>query len=191
MAKRIEELNCSLDWNKIPVEKIRKIAKLNKDRSGASQAEAVFKDYFINKRGMTNEQWQEQYDAIAPTWEWYRTHAIHPNDPMMVGYLKEVWDKFSCGLAAYIQFYLQPPLMDLPYHYDGRSTNINFVYPHEEVSPLTIEGKDFYYDNFVFDGGYQKHMVRGSASPRFMMQICFWEVPYDKVVQELRRQNHV
>ena len=122
---------------------------------------------------MTNEQWQEQYDAIAPTWEWYRTHAIHPNDPMMVGYLKEVWDKFSCGLAAYIQFYLQPPLMDLPYHYDGRSTNINFVYPHEEVSPLTIEGKDFYYDNFVFDGGYQKHMVRGSASPRFMMQICF------------------
>ena len=102
MAKRIEELNCSVDWDKIPVEKIQKIAKLNKDRSGAPQAEAVFKDYFINKRGMTNEQWQEQYDAIAPTWEWYRTHAIHPSDPMMEGYLRDVWEKFSCGLAAYI-----------------------------------------------------------------------------------------
>ena len=167
----IAAVNYSIDWSRIPIDKIRYEMKQH------SQVEYVLNAYPTEGKSEEHIQaWKEVFDF------WY-TWRIDKNQ--LRGYLKQISDEVGVGLNTNLTFYYLPPYKTLLPHYDIRSCNVNFVLG-EDIAPINFdEYGDFHYPSFVFNGKDHQHSVMNRSSERFTLQVGYFNVEYEEVKRRL------
>ena len=170
------ELEYEIDWNKIPVEKIKELmVPYAKDR-----------DYVENK-WRTRLQYQgdpTQGLDLMNNWGVFRIEA-----PKLNGYLKKINQDIGRGLSSNITFTHLPPGYEVDFHVDIRTASANFVYS-EDPAPLRFLDEEFPYTEFLFNGFDNKHSISTkNGSERFVMHVAFFHSPYETIYRCLERAN--
>lgn len=184
MHPPIAEIDYPIDWNKIPVDRVKQnlIPFFSKDNLDYLYEQAV-------EHGVeTDEEVADTIKRAANSSEkgylpWWKTLRLEKNQ--LRGYLKQINDDLGFGLNENMTFYWYPAHVTLPMHVDIRSCSINLVLS-DRLAPLRFkEYGDFYYDSFIFDGLHNPHTVPIEWSERFTLQLAFFGVPYEEVRRRL------
>ena len=191
MHPPIAEIDYPIDWNRIPIEKIKQglIPFFSKDNLDYLYEQAV-------KHGVDTDK--EVVDTMSRAANsrakgylpWWKTFRLEKRQ--LKGYLKQINDDLGFGLNENITFYWYPGNVTLPMHVDIRSCSINLVLntPECELAPLRFkEYGDFYYEQFVFDGLNNQHQVPIKWSERLTLQLAFFGVPYEEVRKRLEKNG--
>lgn len=102
------------------------------------------------------------------------------NDP----YVDSIMRDF--GIKGKARFYWQEANSLLPMHTDnGTSCSINFILS-DDPAPVTIEGKDYYYEQAVLDTT-RMHGVTTRSNERILLKISVFETPYEKFIERINK----
>ena len=188
MYPPIAEIDYPVDWNRIPIDKIKEnlVPFFGKDNLDYLYKQAV-------EHGVeTDEEVADTIKRAANSGEkgylpWWKTFRLEKNQ--LKGYLKEINDALGFGLNENMTFYWYPAHVTLPMHVDIRSCSINLVLS-KDLAPLRFkEYGDFYYDKFLFDGLHNQHTVPIKWSERLTLQLAFFGVPYEEVLWRLKENG--
>ena len=184
MHPPIAEIDYPIDWNKIPVDRVKQnlVPFFSKDNLDYLYEQAV-------EHGVeADEEVADTIKRAANSSEkgylpWWKTLRLEKNQ--LRGYLKQINDDLGFGLNENMTFYWYPAHVTLPMHVDIRSCSINLVLS-DRLAPLRFkEYGDFYYDSFIFDGLHNPHTVPIEWSERLTLQLAFFGVPYEEVRRRL------
>jgi hypothetical protein len=194
MHPPIAEVDYPIDWNKIPIARIKQnlIPFFSKENLEYLYKQAVASGVETDEDVLDtmNRAANSSAKGYLPWWKTFRLEKRQ-----LKGYLKQINDDLGFGLNENITFYWYPANVTLPMHVDIRSCSINLVLntPVEgwdgsvcELAPLRFkEYGDFYYEQFVFDGLNNPHQVPIKWSERLTLQLAFFGVPYEEVRRRL------
>lgn len=97
-------------------------------------------------------------------------------------YVDTIMQEF--GVKGKARFYWQEANSVLPMHTDnGTTCSINFVLS-DNPAPVTIEDKDYYYEQAVLDTT-RMHGVTTLSSERILLKISVFDTPYEEFVDRI------
>jgi len=184
MYPPIAEIDYPIDWNKIPIGRIKQnlIPFFSKENLEYLYKQAVASGVETDE-GVLDTMNRAANSSAKGYLPWWKTFRLEKRQ--LKGYLKQINDDLGFGLNENMTFYWYPPHVLLPMHVDIRSCSINLVLS-DEVGPLRFkEYGDFYYDKFIFDGLNNSHQVGMMWSERLTLQLAFFGVPYEEVRRRL------
>jgi len=171
MHPPIAEIDYPIDWNRIPVDKIRDNMK------PTSQL-----DYILNSYPSEGES-KEHKKAWGEVFDFWYTWRIDKG--YLSGYLKQISEEIGAGLNTNLTFYYLDPYKTLLPHCDIRSCSVNFVLS-DDVAPINFDDfGDFHYSSFIFDGKNHKHSLMNRSAERFTLQVGFFNVSYAEIKRRL------
>jgi hypothetical protein len=184
MYPPIAEIDYPIDWDKIPIDKIKQnlIPFFSKENLEYLYKQAVASGVETDEAVLDtmNRAANSSAKGYLPWWKTFRLEKRQ-----LKGYLKQINDDLGFGLNESITFYWYPANVTLPMHVDIRSCSINLVLS-AKLAPLRFkEYGDFYYEQFIFDGLNNSHTVPIKWSERLTLQLAFFGVPYEEVRRRL------
>ncbi len=184
MHPPIAEIDYPIDWNRIPIGKVKQnlIPFFSKDNLDYLYEQAV--EHGVETDEKVADTIKRAANSSAKGYlPWWKTFRLEKRQ--LKGYLKQINDDLGFGLNENITFYWYPAHVTLPMHVDIRSCSINLILS-DRLAPLRFkEYGDFYYDQFVFDGLHNPHTVPIEWSERLTLQLAFFGVPYEEVRRRL------
>jgi len=185
MHPPIAEIDYPIDWDKIPVDKIKGnlVNFFGKENLDYLYEQAVAHGVETDEK-VADTIKRAANSSAKGYLPWWKTFRLEKRQ--LKGYLKQINDDLGFGLNENITFYWYPANVTLPMHVDIRSCSINLVLSNE-LAPLRFEEYgDFYYDQFIFDGLNNRHQVPIKWSERLTLQLAFFGVPYEEVRRRLK-----
>lgn len=165
----VERVHYNINWDKVPLDPIKKsMVPMSNNLKQSSYLKYV-KEYGSDVEFLDN---------------WYVYQFPYKN---LQGYMKKIADDIGDDFQPFIRFYYLPAGREISPHKDFRTQcGVNFV-RQREFSPITVEGVDYPYGAFLFNG-LKLHGVRECKVDRLTLQVGFHR-PYNEVWSKLEKNG--
>lgn len=142
-------------------------------------------DYPLDKKRLLSEAADAKKNANGYTDSRYPDLRL---DDWLIGhhtsdYIKQIIEDFEVDGRS--RFYWLEPNAIIPEHVDnGTLCSLNFILT-DCAAPITVEGKDFYYDQILLDTTVP-HSVRNNNLERIMLKISIFNESFDDLSKRIK-----